>query len=201
MACILRNQATEIAASLLVAVLGLLLVPLAARADVCVWRDPERTMTELFPTATDYRTVTKRITPDLARAIEERIGIALDDPERAEFNYYEITGRAEDGSQRIGTVLALAGAGDYGAIEVVIGLDPGDRIVGVHIQRMRERNADKIRSDSFLGQFRGKSKEDPLQIGRDVEPVAEAPTASQTIALAVRKMVVFYDVLRSGGNT
>lgn len=182
---------------------GLLLVPvvlsftpLMALADVCVWRDPERTMTKLFPNAIDFRTVTKRITPELVRRIEERVGVRLDDSERGEFNYYEINGRVEGRIQRIGTVMALAGTGDYGAIEVVIGLDMHERIVGVYIQRMRERNGEKLRSPEFLGQFRGKSKEDPIEVDHDIRPVSEAMTASRAITLAVKKMLVFYDVLR-----
>ena len=182
---------TKRAALLLVAVLA----SSAARADVCVWRDPERTMTKLFPAATDYRTVTKRITPEIARQIEQRIGSPLDASERAEFNYYEITGQAGGATRRLGTVLALAGRGEYGAIEVVIGLDPDERIVGAYIQRMRERQADKLRAEEFLGQFRGKSQADAFEPGRDVRLVAEAPAASRVVALAVKKMLAFYDVL------
>lgn len=169
--------------------------PSRAEADVCVWRDPERTMTKLFPNASDYRTVTKRVTPELARAIEERAGVRLDDSERTEFNFYEITGRAGGRTERLGTVLALAGTGDYGAVEVVIGLGPDERVLGTYVQRTRERHADKLRSDEFLSQFRGRSAKDSPARWRDVRLVDEAPTASRAVAVAVHKMVVFYDAL------
>ncbi len=177
------------------AVTAALFAPSRAEADVCVWRDPERTMTKLFPNASDFRTVTKRLTPDLARTIEERVGLRLDDTERSEFNFYEITGRAGGRTERLGTVLALAGTGDYGAVEVVIGLGPDNRIVGAYVQRTRERHADKLRSDEFLNQFRGRSAKDSPARWRDVRLVDEAPTASRAVAVAVHKMVVFYDVL------
>ncbi len=179
-----------------VAILALVLVPMAARADVCVWRDPERTMARLFPAAQDYRTVTHRITPEIARKIEERIGTRLEDSERSEFNYYEITGKVEGRLQRLGTVLALAGPGDYGTVEVVVGLGPDNRIVGVYIQRMRERSGDKLRAEDFLGQFRGKTHGDSFEVERDIRPVPEAMKASNTVAFVVRKMLVFYEVLR-----
>jgi hypothetical protein len=153
-------------------------------------------MTKLFPAAADYRTVTKKVTPEIARRIEHRIGMRLDDSERSEFNYYEIKGREEGRTRRLGTVLALAGRGDYGAIEVVIGLGNDNRIVGAYIQRMRERHADKLRASDFLGQFQGKNHEDPLELGREIRPVTEAMTASRAIALAIRKMLVFDDELR-----
>lgn len=181
--------------ALAVAAAVMMLVPLRARGDVCVWRDPERTMAKLFPNASDYRTVTKRITPELARTIEERVGARLDDSEKSEFNFYEITGRAGGRTERLGTVLALAGTGDYGAVEVVVGLGPDDRVAGAYIQRARERHADKLRSDEFLGQFRGKSAKDSPATWRNARLVEEAPTASRSVVLAVHKMVVFHDVL------
>lgn len=167
----------------------------AAHADVCVWRDPDQTMVKLFPSAGDYKTVTKKIKSDNAKAIEERAGVKLDDSERGEFNYYDITGKSGGKTQRIGTVLALAGTGEYGAIEVVIGLDPDGKIIGVYVQRMREKNGASLRSTDFLGQFKGKTVKDPIEIGKDVKGVNDAPVASQTITIAIKKMLAFYDVL------
>lgn len=183
-------------------VLGVLFVTAAmltstsARADVCVWRDPERTMARLFPNALDYKTITKKVTPELARQIEERVGVKLDESERIEFNYYDITGRVDGRSQKIGTVLALAGPGEYGTIEVVIGLSLDERIVGVYIQRIRERAADKLRAAAFLSQFRGKTKDDQVELDASAVVVPHAEKASRTIVLAVRKMLVFHDVLK-----
>lgn len=181
------------------ALVGLVLVAFAPRpasADVCVWRDPERTMAKLFPDAADYRTVTKKIKTATARKIEKLAGVKLDESEKVEFNYYEITGKVAGKTQQLGTVLALAGAGEYGAIEVVIGVDLEDRIVGVYIQRMREKKSKKLRSNDFLGQFKGKSVSDPVTLGDDIQPVSDAEAASRTITVAVKKMLAFYEVLK-----
>lgn len=190
-----KSRPPALCTCLVAAIAVLVIAPRPARADVCVWRDPERTMAKLFPAAADYKTVTRKITADVARKIEERAGVRLDDSERSEFNYYEITGKLEGKTQRLGTVLALAGTGDYGAIEVVIGLGTDERIVGVYIQRMRERNGDKLRSEDFLGQFKVKSVADAVELGMDIKPVNEAMTASRAITVAIKKMLVFYDVL------
>lgn len=183
--------------STICAVAAAMLVAIAstASADVCVWRDPERTMSKLFPAAKDYKTVTKKIKKETAQKIEALAGVRLDETERAEFNYYDITGTVGSKTQKVGTVLALAGAGDYGAIEVVIGLDNDEKIVGAYIQRMRERSGDKLRSEEFLGQFKSKTVKDPIAIGNDIKPVSEAKTASQAITVAIKKMLAFYEVL------
>lgn len=181
-------------------VLGLLawLAALApARADVCVWRDPERTMQRLFPTATDYKTVTTRMTPALIAEIEKSLGLPLEASEKKEFDTYDITSSAGGKPVVLGTVLALAGKGEYGAIEVVIGVDPAGRIIGAYIQRSRERVTAALQSPAFLRQFAGKTMRDRFEIGGGLQPAsAPAEPASRTVAFVIRKMLIFHAVLR-----
>jgi hypothetical protein len=160
-----------------------------ARADVCVWRDPERTMQRLFPQARDYKTITVKMTPERIAAIERGLGEPLEASEKREFDRYEITGA--DGS-RLGTVLALAGRGEYGAIEVVIGINPAGRVVGAYIQRSREKATRVLQAPEFLNQFAGKTRTDGFD---GIKPAPGAESASGVVAFVIRKMLVFQDVL------
>lgn len=183
------------------ALLGALLVASPLHADVCVWRDPERTMQKFFPQARDYKTRTYKMTPERIAAIEKAIGIPLDATERKEFDLYEIIGEADGKPQKLGTVLALAGKGEYGTIEVVIGVDGGGKLAGAFIQRTRERSAKALQSPEFLGQFAGKTRNDGFDLGHDIKPAAaDAEAASRVVAFVVKKMLVFHDVLTSGEN-
>lgn len=156
-------------------------------ADVCVWRDPERTMIRLFPEAKDYRTEVYKLQPPQITRIEQLAGEPLEATEKQEYNIYAITA---DG-RTLGWVLALAGMGEYGVIETVIGLDPDHRIRGVYLQRVRERQRKALQSDAFLGQFVGQRQGDPL----DLRPAAGAEAASQEIARVIRKMLAYDAVL------
>jgi len=168
-------------------------------ADVCVWRDPERTMQKLFPQSRDYKTRTEKMTPERIAAIEKALGARLEDTERKEFDLYEITGSVDGKPQKVGMVLALAGKGEYGAIEIVIGVDGGGKLVGVYIQRSRERVTSALRSPDFLKQFAGKTKQDEFDVGKDIKPASpDAEAASRVVAFVVKKMLVFHDVLTSG---
>ena len=180
--------------------LGLVLLAAPLRADVCVWRDPERTMQRLFPRARDYKTVMVKLAPATVAAIEKGLGTGLDSSEKTEFSFYDITGGSGK-AEVVGTVLALAGKGQYGAIEVVIGVDRDARIVGTYIQRSRERATKALQSAEFLKQFEGKTRNDALEVGKDLKaPSADAEAASKVVAEVVRKMLVFNDVLREGGS-
>lgn len=163
-----------------------------AHADVCVWRNPERAMTRLFPQAADYTTLTVKLTAGRVAVIEQMLGSPLDPSETHEMNFYRITDRA---GAHLGTVMALAGKGKYGAIEVVTGIDPQHRIVGAYIQQSRERVTQAISSPAFLGQFVGKSAHDSLTPGRDLSPPSGTEQASAVVAATIRKMLLFHRVL------
>lgn len=158
-------------------------------------------MQKLFPQAHDYKTRTVKMTPEKIAAIEKSIGIPLDATERKEFDLYEITGQVDGKVQTIGTILALAGKGEYGTIEVVIGMDSAGNLVGAYIQRTRERVSKALQSPEFLNQFAGKTKNDGFDVGKDIKPAsADAEKASRVVAFVVKKMLVFHDVLTSGEN-
>lgn len=153
-------------------------------------------MQKIFPQALDYKTITVKMTPEKVQAIEKGLGAKLDESEKSEFNFYEITGNAGGKRQKIGTILALAGKGEYGVIEVVIGVE-GNRIVGAYIQRSRERATRALQSGKFLNQFVGKSRADGFEVPGDIQPASpEAGAASRVVvAFVIKKMLVFQEVL------
>ena len=170
-----------------------LLLSNVAQADVCVWRDPERTMIRLFPEAKDYKTEVYKLKPDQIERIEALAGMPLHSTEKVEYNLYAITA---DG-RTLGWVLALAGTGEYGVIETVVGLDADHSIRGVYLQRVRERKRKALKSADFLGQFRGKTQQDSL----DIKPVAGAEKASTEITRLVKKMLAYEAVLNTHSAT
>jgi hypothetical protein len=177
--------------------ISLLLVSAIAYADVCVWRDPERTMQKIFPQASDYKTITVKITPEHIKLIEKAIDTNLDESEKGEFNFYDIMGIVNDKTEKIGTIIALAGKGEYGVIEVVIGIDNKNKIVGAYIQRSRERVTKELQSSEFLSQFKNKTKDDSFELGKDIKLASsDAEAASRVVSFVIKKMLIFYNELR-----
>jgi len=169
--------------------ISLSLLSSLAQADVCVWRDPERTMVRLFPEAKDYKTEVYKLKPEQIERIEALAGEPLHPTEKEEYNLYAITA---DG-RTLGWVLALAGTGEYGVIETVVGLNADHSIRGVYLQRVRERKRKALKSDEFLGQFRNKTQKDAL----DIKLVAGAEKPSAEIARLVKKMLAYEAVLNT----
>ena len=156
---------------------------------ICVWRNPERTMTRIFPQARDYKTVTKKISTQTLKIIEERLGSKLLPGQRETFQYYEMIDARGD---LLGYIVAAAQRGEFGVIEFVFGLDRDRRINGIYIQRARERDSE-FRRKEFLEQFIGKSVGDKIQIGKDIE--TEKTIGTLAVILGIRKELITFDEL------
>lgn len=177
----------------LAAILVLLLAPVVSFADVCVWRDPERTMNKLFPEAQDYATITVKVTPENIARIEKRLGAPLDESEKHEFNFYELKSKNGGAVKTLGYAIALAGKGEYGAVEVVIGVDQARKIRAAYIQRSREKAKKEI--EDFLVQFKGKSSTDAFEFGKDLKTPQTSAESIGTVRITVKKMLAFYEEL------
>jgi hypothetical protein len=117
-----------------------------------VWRNPERTMTRLFPEARDYKTEIVKIGKDQLKQIEKKLGFELLPGQRETFQYFTML---DAKGNTLGMVIAASQKGQYGAIEFVVGVDTNGVINGLYIQRARERNRD-FKKREFLDLFIGK---------------------------------------------
>jgi len=165
-------------------------VPIAAQESfVCVWRNPERTMTKLFPEAQDYRSQIVEIPATKLQAIEERIGTDVLPGQREQFQYYDMV---NENGEIIGYTLAVTQKGEFGAIEFVFGLSTDNAVVGVYIQRSRERNRE-FKTLEFLAEFVGVSVTDAHTIE---DPLGEnSNISSQAVVSGIKKEMVAFDEL------
>jgi hypothetical protein len=164
-----------------------------AFASLCVWRQPDADISVIFGSGS-YKTVFVDITDAQKQAIEKRLGFPLDVDE-TQFKYFPVY----RGTKRTGTVMTHVGKGQFGAIEVVVAIantDSSPVIKAVRIQRDREKAKAALRSDEFLGQFKGMGLTDAFRVGDDLNTATKgAEKASQAVATAVRKLLVVYDEL------
>ncbi len=123
----------------------------AQEVYLCVWRNPERTMTTIFPDARDYKTITLDISDGDRVEIESDLGHELLPGQEKQFLYYDMIG--SDGDS-IGSIIAASQKGEYGIVEFVFGLDEEGKIKDIYIQRARERDR-TFKKREFLDLFVG----------------------------------------------
>lgn len=150
----------------------------------CIWRNPERTMVRIFPDAVDYKTITKKITSQKLKKIEDKAGKLLAG-QREAFQYYELIG---DGTS-LGYIFASTQKGEYGAIEFVFGIDKGGKIISIYIQRSRERDRE-FKKKAFLDQFIGKNVNDIKNIKFN------STVGTQAVLSGVKKELTTFEILK-----
>uniref|UniRef100_A0A7V3ZVF2 FMN-binding protein n=1 Tax=candidate division WOR-3 bacterium TaxID=2052148 RepID=A0A7V3ZVF2_UNCW3 len=160
-------------------------------SGLCLWRNPDRDIKKIFPKATHYKSIIRKYNKKEKEKIEKLIGKNLDIDE-TEFTFYQIFAN----KKRIGTVLTHTEKGEYGAIEVVIGLDTLRKVIKVLIQRDREIKSKELRSENFLKQFEERSFKDTIEVNKTIKPIKGAEKASKAIAFSVKKMLIVYEVLK-----
>ncbi len=163
----------------------------AQEVYICVWTNPERTMTRIFPQASDYRTVTKKISPKILGVIEKRLGAKLLSGQREAFQYYEML---DDQGVLLGYITAASQKGEYGAIEFVFGTDLNQEINGLYIQRARERDR-AFKKKEFLDQFLGKTIQDAeeLELGKNI--MAKDSVGVMAVISGIKKELIAFDEL------
>ncbi len=162
----------------------------AQESYVCIWRNPERTMMRIFPNARDYTTITRKISSEDLSAIEARAGELLQG-QRKSFQYYALTDKS---GNPLGHIFASSQKGEYGAIEFVFGMDMEKKILGLYIQRSRERER-SFKDKAFLNQFIGKGPKEiaEMDFGKGLD--AEPSIGTTTVLSGIKKELVAFDIL------
>jgi Na+-translocating ferredoxin:NAD+ oxidoreductase RnfG subunit len=170
--------------SLIAIIFSSIEVAFAQEEYKCIWRNPERTMVRIFPEALDYKTITKEISSQQLKQIEEKAGKLLPG-QREIFQYYELM--ASESS--LGYIFTSTQKAEYGAIEFVFGVDKAGKIVSIYIQRSRERDRE-FKKKEFLDLFIGKS-------ANELEAIEFTKTVgTEAILSGIRKELMAFEILK-----
>ena len=172
--------------------------PLVSSAPgLCPWRDPKGDLRAFFPGADRYQTRLLALS-GLRLPILKRLGpgASLEDNTLQSFPVFQ-------GSVPQGAVLVQRAAGEYGAMEIVVGVDTSGRVRGVRLQRMREPDAvaQALMDPAWLASLRGKTAGDAWRLGADLpDRPASARDSARLVALTVRGLLIEYDEARKHGE-
>lgn len=100
----------------------------------------------------------------------------------------------------IGWAVVLDEMGKVKAITFLVGIDTQGKVAGMSILEYRDMFGSEIKRHSFLRQFQGKSLEDKISIGADIDAVTSATISSQAAASAARKAILIIAQLQNGNS-
>ena len=135
--------------------LTLVLSPATALGQAyCSLREPVATMQAFFPDLDHYRSVVREITEADQSNILRTLPFTIHKSELATHTLYTVF--SEDHALT-GIVHVRTERGRWGLTEIAWLFDPELRIVGVRLQRSRDRNRSYIESEPFQASLRGKN--------------------------------------------
>lgn len=156
-------------------------------APLCPWREPAQDLKSFFPTATRYEAETH-----ILSGMRLQLASSLGRPPTGDENALHIY-RIYAQQTPLGVILTQRVKGAYGAIEIVLGVDPGGEVLGLRLQRNREPEsvAALLQRPEWLGSFVGKQAADPWKLGEDIPTVSEeARISADAIVQGTRSTLI-----------
>lgn len=141
---------------------------------------------------------------DIIRRSADDLG--ADDPQEmreAEARTTLIYQGINDQDQVLGWAFVGEANGYGGVIRILVGVDEAtDQILGIKVLAHSETPGlgDRIEGESFRSRFVGKTVEDPISIGQDIDNLTGATVSSRAAADAVRKGFVDTVAIYRGGE-
>jgi electron transport complex protein RnfG len=173
---------------------ALLTAVLAAPAFALVLLNDEQALKAVFPAADSVQQQKLTLDTDQSAAAKVQLGNRwflyptkeLQQSPDLTFHF------AYAGGERTGVALMETQSGKHGPVKYVVALDMEGKVTNVAVMMMAEQRGKPISTRRFLSQFNGKTIEDPVFVGKDIDAVSGATISSRASAFAVKKVIVLY---------
>jgi Na+-translocating ferredoxin:NAD+ oxidoreductase subunit G len=179
-----------------VALLVSLLTAFAARADQVFLSEAEAPRALFGSGVAAQRKVLDLLDGELAE-LSRLLGRKI---EVRRYPYLEVSStepQAQGQSGRLqGYVFLLDVIGQSLPITFAVGVKADGTVQDVQVMVYREPHGDEIRERRFRAQFKGKTLQQPLVVGKDVDAISGATISSHSAAYAVRKGLALAELLR-----
>lgn len=142
---------------------------------------PGQKLAEVLPEAVSFTSRPASLTPAQVQWVESALGEPIRAEDRSP-NFYVGTDKA---AKPVGVVVFLDADGANGKIEMGESLDPAGKIL--HVVVFDNGESPAVSKPEFLGQFAGKTANDPFRVGSDVTAPATGAASAQVIATAARR--------------
>jgi hypothetical protein len=182
----------------------------------CDLNDPDRDVKRLFPESTGYKTLYVSIAEkggeSLLQEIEKRLGDefkGLYETADVPYTMYQVF-RSKD---LIGYIHGVNQKGQYGGIQVFLGLDLEGNIRTFYFQKLTSRHAKSLRDSKFGEQFVGLNLKDFYdydvvggqasgagRVGRIQNPAPEAESDFRAALRAAKKNLILVDEFLLGNK-
>lgn len=159
----------------------------------------EEALKQVFPSGIKIEVETKELSGEMLNRIKERLGGSLIyEQEGSESEHVEGSNKIDfyfgvkDG-KRLGLAIHDTQPGRWGPVEFMTAMDIKATVKAVVVMSYQEQRGQPIARRSFLNQYRGKTSQSPLTVGKDIIGVSGATISSRAATFTVKKAIVIYE--------
>lgn len=144
---------------------------------------------------------TKELTGEVLERIKERLGGNLtnlqegaEEQEVETKTTYDFYFGVKDGVRK-GVAIIDVEPGKWGPVEYITTLDIKGTVKSVRVMSYMEQRGRPIARSSFMNQYRGKTSNSTLTVGKDIVGISGATISSRSATFTVKKALVIYEEL------
>lgn len=143
---------------------------------------PEKALKEIFPESVRSVVETRSIPDSFRKSIQKRLGHAIEDS----LTVSKVFDRQGELS---GYAVISEEIGKYRPITFMVGVTADMRVKDVAVLVYRESRGGDVKRKRFLGQYRGKSTRDPIDIDRDIINISGATISVRSMNYGVKRVL------------
>ncbi len=178
-------SAVLVSTFLLFTVDGEAVAQIARKSEVVSLKDGLKQMLQQEG-ATKLKKLTVTVDAAQASALKKQYGVET-------AGSYSVYRGLDDEDEAIGSVAIVNEPGKEGPLQIIVALRPDGEIYDVGFTIFGEDKGKPALSWGYLKQYLGKTLDDQIVLGRDIDGVSGATWTSTSVAAAVKKAVVVYN--------
>lgn len=159
----------------------------------------EEAINKTFGSKAEISIETHELEGDLLEAVKERLGGMLvyyqegsESEIVSEKRTIEFIFAAHNG-KKYGVGIIDIEPGKWGPVEFMIAMNMKGVIKSVRVLSYQEKRGRPIARNSYMNQFKNKTINDPITIGRDITGITGATISSRSSCFTVKKALVLYE--------
>jgi len=148
---------------------------------------------KIYRQAETFEARSLTLSDDQIRRIEAKARITF----KGAHSSQVIVHTAKDSGQTVGYAFEDTVAGKWGPIHYLVGLDANGVVSQIMILDYEEDRGRPIAKKRFLRQYKGKKREHPVRLKKDINGISGATISSRSLTDGVRKLLHIFEEIRN----
>lgn len=167
--------------------LVLFLIPLPLKAQTTVYLKPAEALKIIFKDSKEVTLVKKKLTEEQQKAAGKKLGSKI---KKSKWNFYV----AKTNGKVDGYAIIDNEIGKTEPITFITAINPKGQVIATEILVYRESHGSEVHRKKFLKQYKNKTSQDPIFVGRDIKNITGATLSARAVSKGVKRALILWKI-------